>query len=124
MKLGFLRGSLVLLMAAAIVPCASVRAQSAGVVRTPARVVVLRPWGFEPARTSVPAGAFILAVYNRSGLREMWLRVDSGGPVKLVDLRVPREVLDFRKRLIVVPGTYTLTDVNHPAWTCSITVTA
>src|SRR5438093_13454535 len=97
MKFGFLRGSLVLLMAAAIVPSASVRAQSAGVVRTPARVVVLRPWGFEPARISVPAGPFILAVYNRSGLREMWLKVDSGGPVKLVDLRVPRAVLDFRQ---------------------------
>jgi hypothetical protein len=57
-------------------------AQSEPPSRTPARVIVVRQHGFEPAELKVPAGRALIAVYNRSGLRRPRLPTTRrwGGP--------------------------------------------
>jgi hypothetical protein len=85
--------------------------------------ITIRPTGFDPAEVTIPQGRFILAVDNRSGLRELTFRLDRESGGRLHEVRMPRESLSWRALINPAPGTYTLTEANHPDWTGRITVT-
>lgn len=107
-------------------PAFPVAAQSGSPNREPLAVelIILRPHGFEPREITRRLGRFMLVVNNRSGLKEMSLRLlrDTGN--HLHEERVPRESLNWKKPVDLPPGHYILTDTNHPEWNCSITITA
>ena len=90
-------------------------------------VTILRPHGFEPAEMEVNAGRTLLAVYNRTGAQEIVLRIEreavSGQPGQLLrEERVPIGKRATRELFDLVPGRYVVTEANHPAWKCRITV--
>ncbi len=98
------------------------------VVLTPAtqsridtEIITLRPSGFEPASITRQEGRFLLALENRSGLEEIELRFERVGREHRV--RIPRNKIDWRGLVNLRPGEYMLREVNHPNWTCRITVT-
>jgi hypothetical protein len=85
--------------------------------------ITIRPTGFDPAEVTIPQGRFILAVDNRSGLRDLTFRLDRESGGRLHEVRMPRESLSWRALIDASPGTYTLTEANHPEWLCRVTVT-
>jgi hypothetical protein len=87
-------------------------------------LITVRPKGFEPSSITRAAGPFILKVDNRSGLREVSLRLDRVAGTRLRAVQVPRQKLDWREQLELGPGNYLLTEANNPTWVCRITVTA
>lgn len=107
--------------------------------RPTAALVTITPRGFEPSEVTVPAGRVLLAVDNRSGLREIALELDqetSNRPLPVLlktgvrvdetgqrQVRVSREKLDWRGLNDLQPGRYLLREVEHLGWSCRITVT-
>jgi hypothetical protein len=85
-------------------------------------VIKITPLGFEPAEVTRPAGRYLLGVYNRSGLREVVLRLDRVTGNRVHEVRVPREKLDWRALVDLTPGSYLLTEANHPQWSCKLTI--
>jgi len=96
--------------------------QSTGIIGI--RYIRLYPHGFEPKKITSKEGPFLLAVDNRSGFvrGEITFRLDKVGVNRIREARLPlrkrgwREVVDFS------PGTYLLTEANHPKWKCEITI--
>jgi hypothetical protein len=90
--------------------------------------MVLRPHGLEPAEIEIKLGRTLLAVYNRTGLEEIVLRVEreagSGPPAGqlLHEERVPLGKRAARRLFDLVPGSYLVTEANHPAWKCRMIV--
>jgi hypothetical protein len=85
--------------------------------------VTITPTGFNPEEITRPAGQVILAIDNRSGLEEIRLRLDREGGQRMVDVRVDRKKLDWRRRIDLPAGRYRLTEGNHPSWLLQITIT-
>jgi hypothetical protein len=92
--------------------------------RVEAEVITVRPTGFEPKEVTRSAGRVLLVIDNRSGLKELQLRLDRLGGQRIHDVAVSREKLDWRGSVDLQPGTYVLTEPNEPTWSCQITVTA
>jgi hypothetical protein len=90
--------------------------------RIEAELITIRPWGFYPKEIRRPAGPFFLAVDNRSGLRELDVRlsINIGGLEQTMPL--PKRIRGWRNVLDLPPGEYKLTEVNHPTWTSKITI--
>lgn len=99
-------------------------------IPNPARLeserITVRPTGFEPAEITRPAGRVLLAVNDRSGLGALTLRLDAGPGVRLREVRVPQDTRgrhEWRQVVNFPPGTYVVTEANHPGWVCRITIT-
>ncbi len=88
-----------------------------------AEIITIRSTGFEPTTITRDKGKFLLVVHNRSGLREVVLRLDREAGGRLHDVRVPREKLDWKTLVDLHPGRYVLTEANHADWVCQITIT-
>lgn len=97
---------------------AGARAAAAGLHTT------LTPKGFEPARVGRAAGRFNLRVKNRSGEREVVLRLTDAGGSKVTEARLTDQVQEWAVPVELAAGSYVLTEANHPEWTCRIEVTA
>ncbi len=89
-----------------------------------AEVITIRATGFEPMTITRDKGKFLLVVHNRSGLREVVLRLDREAGGRLHNVRVPREKLNWKTLVDLNPGRYVLTEANHPDWVCQINITA
>lgn len=85
--------------------------------------VTITPTGFDPEQIRRPRGQVMMAIDNRSGLDEVWLRLEREGGQRWIDVRVNRRKLDLRKKLDLPAGRYRLTEINHPDWLCVITIT-
>ena len=90
--------------------------------RLEVEVVTIHMTGFEPSQIKRPAGRFLLAVDNRCGLEEVRLRLDRETGVRIHQANVRWDKLDWRQMTDLPPGTYLLTEENHPKWLCRITV--
>ena len=88
-----------------------------------AQVILLRPYGFEPAVITRREGQFLLVVLNRSGAWEANYLLSTVSNSRLREAKLPRERLDWHQAVSLTPGDYILTETNHPDWTCKITVT-
>ncbi len=88
-----------------------------------AELVVIRPGGFEPATITRPVGRFVLVVHNRSGSREIAVRLDRERGDRLREIRFPSKKLKWSDELNLPPGRYVLTGPNNPGWSCVITIT-
>lgn len=96
--------------------------------KTPMRIetelVTIRRHGFEPVEIIRPAGPFVLAVENRSGIEDVALQLNAVSGVRLKEVLVPQTKLDWRDFFDLAPGDYSLTEANHPGWICHLTITA
>lgn len=88
-----------------------------------AESITLYPEGFYPARIVRPAGRFLLAVDNLSDLEEVTLLIERENAGRHRETKLPRRMPRLREIEDLPPGDYTLTVVERPEWSCSITIT-
>jgi hypothetical protein len=62
-------------------------------------------------------------VDNRTG-HDLNFRLARDAGELLHEIPSSREQLDWNEVLDLQPGRYVLSELNHPEWTCSITITA
>lgn len=91
---------------------------------TEAEIITIRPTGFEPAAITRPRGEFLLVINNRSGLEEINWRLDREAGGNLRDVRIHDGKSRSGNFEDLPPGSYVLTEANHPDWTCRITITS
>ena len=78
-------------------------------VKAEVEVVTLTPTGFSPTRLVRPVGPFILALENRSGLREdLDVRLEGASQQMLKAYGLKRNTLDFGDVVRLPAGTYKL----------------
>lgn len=85
--------------------------------------IQLKFHGFFPREIQRPAGFYYLTVGNVSREKEMTLRFDRQGGERMFDVNLTRQ-RPWRQTVFLAPGTYFLTEANHPQWECRITITA
>lgn len=85
-------------------------------------VIELNRYGFYPTQISRSGGQFFLYVRNATGLRAYSLQLlrQTGQAEK--QKAISNQVPNWKEALDIAPGTYTLTEASHPAWTCKITI--
>jgi hypothetical protein len=88
-----------------------------------AEVITILPSGFQPTQITRPAGKFLLAVENRSGLKSIDFRLDAQSGGRVIQVSRTWERADWSDVVNPPPGTYVLTEANHPTWQCVITIT-
>lgn len=89
--------------------------------------LILRPHGFEPSEVTLTAGQVQLKVYNRVGLPELDLLLEQEDEgfaprTQLVREKARRDRVKWSNIRTLGPGTYILSEVTNPKWTCTITV--
>jgi hypothetical protein len=91
--------------------------------RLEAELITLHPTGFEPSEITRPAGPFILAFQNRSGLEQLMLRIDKSSGPRVREVPMHREKSDWSDVVELPVGSYTVTEVNNPDWILRLTIT-
>jgi hypothetical protein len=86
-------------------------------------LLALRPEGFEPAEMQLPQGNYLFVVKNRTGLDEVNVRLVNENSQQILTAKVGSRGRDLKHRIEVAPGTYRLSETDHPDWTCTIVVT-
>lgn len=87
-----------------------------------ALLLTIRPAGLEPAEITLPADSYLVVIQNRSGLRGITLRLGEASRGRLLEMSLKAR-LDWRRRVSLTPGDYTVTAADHPEWSCRIRVT-
>ena len=87
-------------------------------------IVSILPTGFEPSQITRPRGKFRLMVNNRSGIEQLTWRLDrDAGGGRLHEVQLNRGKLRSQQYEDLPPGTYFLSEADHPDWACRITIT-
>jgi hypothetical protein len=86
--------------------------------------VMLRAGGFVPREVSRPAGEYVLSVNDQSGMPGLELRLERENGGRMHEAKLSRRKPYLRQLFRLTPGTYLITEANHPEWACRITVTA
>jgi hypothetical protein len=91
-----------------------------------AELVTIRPAGFEPADITRSKGLFLLAIENRSGIDGINVRLDkeAGSRLRQIPMSRLKQNLNWSEGLDLPPGSYILSEADHPEWICRITITA
>ena len=79
--------------------------------------------GFEPRTIVRPQGKFILMIENAT-LQNLDLRFSREAGQSLNEIRSTRDEPDWNEIMDLHPGRYVLKELNHPEWTCVITIEA
>jgi hypothetical protein len=90
--------------------------------RLETELITIQQTGFEPNEITRPQGAFILGVDNRSGLEAIELRFERASRERLTALHAPRRKISWREVVDLAPGSYWLSEANHPEWSCKVTI--
>jgi hypothetical protein len=86
--------------------------------------VMLRAGGFVPREITKSAGEYVLSVNDQSGTPGLELRLARENGERTHEAKLSRRKPYWRQLLRLTPGTYLITEANHPEWSCRITVTA
>ena len=81
----------------------------------------LRPFGFLPAETEVSAGKYMLLLENRSGAKDLNFTLERENQGRVA--RSSEHHRDWNEKVHLTPGTYILSEVDHPEWKAVIRVT-
>jgi hypothetical protein len=87
--------------------------------------VEMTPYGFFPQQLSHTAGTFFLFVHNVSGPAPRSLAfsaVTNAASTILHQPSLSQARPHWVKLVSLTSGTYTVSEANHPSWTCTITV--
>jgi hypothetical protein len=104
-------------------PTALKPTQASNNTRLEAELITLHPTGFEPAEITRPAGPFILAFQNRSGLEQLMLRIDKSSGPRMREVQIHWERSDWNDIVELPVGSYTVTEANNPDWGLRLTIT-
>ncbi len=85
-------------------------------------LTVLSDTGFTPSEISHAAGHFRVVVQNRSGVRQLDLRLDGEAQSRFAESHVMGEVQGWIASVDLAAGTYTITEASHTGWVCHLTV--
>lgn len=86
--------------------------------------IQLKSQGFVPREIKRPAGDYLFSVSNQSGSDEIDLTFQAEQRGRLSETRIKKERLRWRQKLSLTPGTYLLTEANHPDWVCRIVISS
>jgi hypothetical protein len=86
------------------------------------QVVELNRFGFTPKQINRTVGAHYIYVRNVSGLRNLTLKLLDQSKTATKQQNLTATSPHWRELVNLPPGTYTLTEPNHPTWTCTITI--
>jgi hypothetical protein len=86
--------------------------------------ITLRRTGFQPKQITRSKGPFLLSIDNLSEMGEMNFRLLRENGASERDLLHKNDKFRLRQVVDLQPGRYVLVEVNHPEWTCSITIAA
>lgn len=90
-------------------------------------VIYLKPYGLEPKTLSIPKGDVYLVLDNKSGARNISMLINQDIPnavaAKVQDLPTKQGNLTTGQVVTMLPGTYVITEANHPNWKTKLTVT-
>jgi hypothetical protein len=78
--------------------------------------------GFNPHAFERPKGRVLLLINDRSGSREVTLRLDGEDGQRLHEIHLPPGKRTWKQVVNLHPGRYTLSEADHPEWTCQITI--
>jgi hypothetical protein len=92
--------------------------------RVEAELITIQPNGFEPSEISRPKGRFLLGIDNRSGSEQIQLRLELTDGARVPALESRNRRLSWREEVDFPPGQYVIKEMNHPEWSCLITITA
>lgn len=83
--------------------------------------IQVTPAGFEPREVIAPRGKFLILLQNRTGRRDLnfWLARENQEHVA----ESAPEKRDWKAQVQLNPGTYILSETNHPEWQCTLRVT-
>ena len=85
-------------------------------------MISVGPDGFQPAGLTRPSGRFLLALNNRSGLKELTFQLLREDGKLMQEARVNPKQPNWRSLVNLPAGTYRLTEVSHPHWLCNIVI--
>ena len=90
--------------------------------RLEVEVVSITPDGFEPQQIERPAGPFLLAMTNRSGLDSLNVQIETEQHGRFREKSLPLETPYWREVINPPPGRYVITEANHPEWTLTFII--
>lgn len=109
--------------AASLALHANAQAQKATSFTPPeVELVTLRATGFDPDTLTRPKGPFMLVIENRSGVSDLSYQFDKEVGAKLKTIKHPVKSPSWADIVDLNPGTYKLTEDNHPQWSLTLTV--
>lgn len=85
-------------------------------------LLALLPHGFETSEIELVAGEYTFIVGNRTGLKEVGVRIDREGRERLGEATLRGRQRDWKQRIKLTPGTYIVSANNNPEWTCRVEV--
>ena len=85
-------------------------------------LLALKPEGFEANEMQLEPGEHLFIIGNRTGLREVSMRLERQGSGRVAEAAVGGRPRDWKTRLRLTPGTYVLTANDNPDWICRIVV--
>ena len=85
-------------------------------------LLALRPEGFETSEIQLAAGEYVFIIGNRTGMKEINVRLDREQRESLVAATLRGRQKDWKQRLKLTPGTYVVRANDNPDWTCRIVV--
>lgn len=86
--------------------------------------LTIRATGFETKEMTITAGDYFVIVQNGTGLDQFGLRIEREKGQRIHEMRLPRLKKRWRQMIRFTPGSYIVSEIDHPEWTCRITVTA
>jgi hypothetical protein len=84
--------------------------------------ITLTQDGFTPASATHATGRFLLSINNQSGSGQLILQLIRGNGDHVLEIGVPNGQQVFTQELDLAAGSYTLKEMNHPAWTFHLDV--
>ena len=85
-------------------------------------MISVGPEGFQPATLTRPSGRFLLAINNRSGLKELTFQLLREDGTLMQEARVNPKQPNWRSLVNLPAGTYRLTELSHADWLCKIVI--
>ena len=84
--------------------------------------LTLNKTGFVPAEVSPSGSQFLLSIDNRTDVKELVLKLSDKNGNAVRELRVPGGAGDWSELFDLKRGKYVLSEANHAAWSCTITI--
>ncbi|HEX6649995.1 MAG TPA: hypothetical protein VF075_10655 [Pyrinomonadaceae bacterium] len=81
----------------------------------------ITPQGFDSNEMHLDAGEYVFIVGNRTGLKEINVRLEREGKER-VSAATLRRRGNWKQRLKLTPGTYLVSADDNPDWICRIVV--
>jgi hypothetical protein len=85
-------------------------------------LLALLPEGFDQREVQLEPGDYVFIVGNRTGLRDVNVRLDREGVARVAAATLAGRQRDWKQRMRLTTGTYLITANDNPEWSCRIVV--